>query len=118
MSLDDEGNLTVPKSKPLELDERDNRRMYRVRVLEGDLPLVQAAPVLWVPIVEGRGSKACGGLQVVVDDVVEFVEGVAGELVDSVLEDIVFEMAREIACEVCFEEDAPDVSEYRHRGAA
>lgn len=49
---------------------------------------------------------------------VEFVEGVAGELVDSVLEDIVFEMAMEIVCEVCFEEDAPDVWAYRHRGAA
>ena len=31
------------------------------------------------------------------DDVAEFVEDVAGELVDSVLEDVVMEMAREVA---------------------
>ena len=43
------------------------------------------------------------------DDVAEFVESVAGELVDSVLEDEIMEMAREVACEVCFVEDAPDV---------
>ena len=53
-----------------------------------------------------------------VDDVAEFVEGLAGELVDSVLEDIVLEMAREVACEVCFEEDALDVWAYRRRGLA
>lgn len=43
------------------------------------------------------------------DDVTEFMEGMPGELVNSILEDIVFGMAREIACDVCFEEDAPDV---------
>ena len=43
------------------------------------------------------------------DDVAEFVEGVAGDLVDSVLEDIVAEMAGEIMCEVCFEEVASNV---------
>lgn len=118
LSLDDEGNLRVPKPKPLELYERDHRRMYRARVLEGELPLVPVAPVLWGPIVEHRGSEVSEGLQVVVDDVAEFVVGVAGELVDSVLEDIVMEMAGEIICELCFEEDAPDVWEYRHRGAA
>lgn len=53
-----------------------------------------------------------------VDDVAEFVEGVAGELVDSVLEDILLEMAREVACEVCFKEDAPDVWEYHRQGMA
>lgn len=118
LSLDGEGNLKVPKPEPLELDEHDHRRMYQVRVLEGDLPLVRAALVLWGAIVESRGLEACGGLQVVVDDAVEFVEGVAGELVDSVLEDIVSKMAREITCEVCFEEDALDVWEYHRRGAA
>ena len=51
------------------------------------------------------------GLQVVVDDVAEFVEGVVAELVDSVLEDIIAEMVGEIMCEVCFEEDAPNVWE-------
>lgn len=49
---------------------------------------------------------------------VEFVEGMAGELMDSILEDIVFEMAGEIACDVCFKEDAPDVWEYCCRGTA
>ena len=34
------------------------------------------------------------GLVVVMDDVPEFMEDVAGKLVDSVLEDVVFEMAR------------------------
>ena len=52
------------------------------------------------------------------DDVTEFMEGVAGELVNNILEDIVFEMAREIACDVCFEEDAADVWMYRRRGTA
>jgi hypothetical protein len=37
--------------------------------------------------------EAGEGLHVVVDDVAEFVEGVVGGLVDSVLEDIVIEMA-------------------------
>jgi len=46
---------------------------------------------------------------VVVDDVAKFVESVPGELVESVLENIVIEMAREVACEVCFEEDPPAV---------
>jgi len=54
---------------------------------------------------------------VVVDDVAEFVVGVADELVEGVLENTVMEMAREVACEVCFEEDAPDVWEFRHRGS-
>jgi len=55
---------------------------------------------------------------VVVDDVDEFLEDVVGELVDTVLEDAVMEMAREVACEVCFEEDAPDVWEFWRRGSA
>ena len=38
----------------------------------------------------------------VVDDVAKFVESVAGELVESVRENIVMEMAREVSCEVCF----------------
>ena len=46
------------------------------------------------------------------------MESVAGELVESVLENIVIEMAREVACEVCFEEDAPDVWEFCHCGLA
>ena len=79
-----------------------------MRVLEGDLPLVPTAPVLWA-IMESQGLEEGEGLQVVVDDVAEFVEGVAGELVDSVVEDIVVEMVREVVCEVCFEEDIPDV---------
>lgn len=35
---------------------------------------------------------------------------------DSLLEDVVMETVGEIACEVCFEEDAPDVWELRRRG--
>lgn len=118
LSLDDEGNLKSLKPEPLELGERDHGRMYRARVLDGDLPLVQAAPVLWGPIVEYRGFEGCRGLQVMVDNVAEFMEDVAGELMDSVLEDILLEVAREVTCEVCFEEDIPDVWEYRRRGAA
>jgi hypothetical protein len=86
--------------------------MYRARVLEGDLPLVLATPILWGPIVVSEMSEGGEVLQVVVDDVAEFVEDVAGELVDSVLEDVVMEMARDVACDVCFEEDAPDVWEF------
>ena len=48
-----------------------------------------------------------------VDDVAEFVESVPVELVDSVLEDIVVEMAGEVVCEVCFKDDAPNAWEYR-----
>ena len=47
LGLEDEGNLRVPKLKPLDLDECDFQRMYHVRVLEGDLSFVPAMPVLW-----------------------------------------------------------------------
>jgi hypothetical protein len=43
---------------------------------------------------------------------------VAGELVDSVLGDVVTDMAKEVVCEVCFEEDVPDVWELQCRGSA
>ena len=92
--------------------------MYRARVLGGDLPLVPAVPILWGPIVESRGLEEGGGLEVVVDHVLEFVEDVVGELVDSVLEDVVVEMVGEVVCEVCFGEDAPNTWEYHRRGAA
>jgi len=46
LTLDESGTLKVPKPEPLELEERDQRRMYRARVLEGDLPLVPAGPIL------------------------------------------------------------------------
>ena len=59
-----------------------------------------------------------GGLPVIVDDVEEFVKDIAGELVDSVLQDVVMEVAKKVACEVCFEEDAHDVWEFRRRGSA
>ena len=36
LSLDAEGEMKVPKPEPLELDERDHRRMYHARVLEGE----------------------------------------------------------------------------------
>lgn len=92
LGLDDKGNLRVPKPEPLELGERDFRQMYRARLLEGDLPMVPVGPILWGPIVENRGLEGGEGLQVVVDDVAKFVESVAVELVDSVLEDVVMEM--------------------------
>ena len=78
------------------------------------MPLILVAPILWGPIVESQGFEGDEGLQVVVDDVAEFVVGVLGELVDSVLDNIVIEMAGEIVCNVCFEEDALDVWEYHH----
>jgi hypothetical protein len=78
------------------------------------IPLVLASPILWGPIVVSEGSEGGEVLQVVVDDVAEFEEDVAGELVDSVHEDAITEMAREVACDVCFEEDAPDVWEFWH----
>ena len=44
-------------------------------------------------------------MQVVVDDISVSMKGVANEVVESVLENTVMEMARDMACEVCFEED-------------
>ena len=102
----------------MHLDERDHHRMYHARLLEGDLPLVLVAPVLWGLIIDSQGFEGEEDLQVVVDDVAEFVEGVASELVHSVLEDIVTEIAGEIVCEMCFKEDVPNVWEYHRRGAA
>jgi alcohol dehydrogenase YqhD (iron-dependent ADH family) len=55
---------------------------------------------------------------VVVGDVEEFVEDVVVELVDSVLGDMVMDMTKKVACEVCFEDDVPDVWELRRRGSA
>jgi len=92
--------------------------MYHTRVLEGNLPLVLVAPILWGPLVESVVLEEGGGLPVIVDDVEEFVKDIAGELVDNVLEDVVMEVAKEVACEVCFEEDAPNVWEFRRRGSA
>ena len=62
LSLDAERELKVPKLEPLDLDERDHRHMYHVRVLEGDLPLVPVALVLWGPIVKAEGSGRGEGL--------------------------------------------------------
>jgi len=62
LSLDDEGNLRVLKPEPLQLDERDHRRMYHARVLEGDLPLVPMTSVLLGAIVESHGLKDGKGL--------------------------------------------------------
>ena len=45
------------------------------------------------------------------------MESVADELIKNVLENTVMEVAREVAWEVCFEEDAPNVSEFWHRGS-
>lgn len=36
---------------------------------------------------------------------------------DSMLEDVVTEMAREVVCELCFEKDAPDIWVLRRRGS-
>ena len=56
-------------------------------------------------------------MQVVVDDIAESMKGVADEVVESVLENTVMEMARDMSCEVCFEEDAPDVWEFQRQGS-
>ena len=62
LSLDAEGELNVSKPEPLELDKCDHRHMYHARVLEGDLPLVLVAPVLWEPIVRVKGIGEGEGL--------------------------------------------------------
>jgi hypothetical protein len=66
LTLDEGGALRVPKPKPLEIGENDQRHMYRARVLEGDLPLVLFDPILWGLIVEGgvpeEGEGASRGL--------------------------------------------------------
>ena len=56
LSLEAERELKVLKSELLDLDERDHQCMYRTRVLEGDLPLVPMALILWGPIVKVEGS--------------------------------------------------------------
>jgi hypothetical protein len=43
--VDSVGLLRVPKPKPVVLEGRDSHRMYRARVLEGDLPLVPFSPM-------------------------------------------------------------------------
>ena len=45
------------------------------------------------------------------------MKGVADEVVESVLENTVMEMARDMACEVCFEEEAPDIWEFQRQGS-
>ena len=52
-----------------------------------------------------------------VDDIAESMKGVADEVVESVLENTVMDLARDMACEVCFEEDAPDVWEFQRQGS-
>jgi hypothetical protein len=86
LSLDAEGELNVSKPEPLERDKCDHRHMYHARVLEGDLPLLPVAPVLWEPIVRVEGLGEGEGLQVVVDDIAKSMKGVADEVVESVLE--------------------------------
>jgi hypothetical protein len=44
-----------------------------------------------------------------------FVEGMTRELVDGILEDVVVSVAEEVACQVCFEDDALDIWELRRR---
>jgi hypothetical protein len=62
LTLDEGGALRVLKPEPLEIGENDQRHIYRVRVLEGDLPLVLFGPILWGPIVEGDVPKESEGL--------------------------------------------------------
>jgi hypothetical protein len=90
--------------------------MYRARVLEGDLPLIPVGPPLCCSVVEGashgEGRDAPGGPWVIVDDGEEFVEDVVRDQVDGILEDIVVSVAEELACEVCFKEDALNIWDF------
>jgi hypothetical protein len=62
LTLDEGGALRVLKPEPPKIGQNDQRRMYRVRVLEGDLPLVPFGPILWGPIVEGGVPEESVGI--------------------------------------------------------
>jgi hypothetical protein len=47
LTLDKCGALRVPKLEPLEIGQNYQRRMYRARVLGGDLTLVPFGPFIW-----------------------------------------------------------------------
>ena len=64
------------------------------------------------------GFGRCECLDVEVVDVAESVEDVAEVLVANFLEEVISEMVAEVAFDVCFEEDAPSVWEYRRRELA
>jgi hypothetical protein len=87
--VDEEGFLKMPKPEPIEIDDRDQQYMYGSRVLEGDLLLVWMAPMLWGPLVDCGVVEECGGLEVKVVDVVEFVGDVAEVFASGFLEEVV-----------------------------
>lgn len=87
--VDSEGLLKVPKPEPIDLTERDHRRMYRARVLEGDLQLVPVGPIFWGPLVSVGDDEPVGVFDVEVDGVEEFVEDVVEVLVEDLLESMV-----------------------------
>jgi hypothetical protein len=113
--VDSEGSLRVPKPEPVDLSDWDCRRMYRARVLEGDLPLVPFSPMLWGPLVSVPDDTPAGGVDAEVTEVEEFVEDVAGVLVSCLLEVVVCEMVEEVAVDVGFDEDVVDAWELRRQ---
>jgi hypothetical protein len=115
VTLDEARNLRVPKPKPLEIKDNDQRHMYCARVSEGDMPLIPVGPPLCCLVPEragpGEGGDASEGPRVIDDDIEEFVEDVVRELIDGILEHVVVSVPEEVACEVCFKEDALDIWE-------
>lgn len=119
MSVDEGGLLKVPKPNPLVIKDNDRRRMFRARVLDGELPLVPVPPPIVDPIYVEDSSSSEGfvdppdpGATVDLDSV---AESVIGGVVDQILGEAVQSLAAEVACAVGFEEDAVDIWELRRR---
>ena len=92
--VDREGRVVVPKQEDVGFEWSDMRRVYRHRVLRGELPLVPSEPV----IPEPRDSAEEPLVEVV--DVEEFVERVAKVLVKAILYGVVTSVAEDVCAEV------------------
>lgn len=113
--VDNEGLLKVPKPKPADLTERDHHKMYRARVLKGDLPLVPVGPIFWGALVSVGDDEPVGVFDVEVDGVEEFIEDVMPVLAEDLRESMVRDMVEEMSLDLCFEEDVVDAWELHRR---
>lgn len=114
------GALKIPKPEPIKIEDSDRRRMFRARVLEGELPLVRVPSPFSDPVTIEDSSSGSEGLDdggkaneeglvgVVADEIL-------GRIVSNILTEVIGSMATEVACDVGFEEDAIDVWELHRR---
>lgn len=61
LGLGEDGVLRVPKLEPLDISDNERSRMYRARVLEGDLPIVHVPVAPWEPIFSDESSSGSDG---------------------------------------------------------